>query len=301
MLPRESQDARTKMLDNFPPEIDLDFYRAIYEDLRAFSDQELHQHYLDYGRNEGRTASPAVSRDGFVRFIADYESALEIGPFNRPILSGPGIKYFDVLTTDELRARAISLGENAEGVPNIDFVSRSADLKNVSGAFDVVLSSHCIEHQPNLVKHLGDVENLLCPGGCYCLIIPDCRYCFDHFIAPSTIADVLEAQYEKRQRHTLAKVIEHRALTCHSVPLRHWQKDSGEPNLNAQSIRDAIQEWENAQGDYVDVHAWQFTPLTFRQIISLLNELGLTNLSAARVYDTPFAVGEFCAVLQKAS
>ena len=287
------------MLQNFPPEIDLEFYRAAYSDLREHSRQDLYQHYKDHGCREGRAASPAVARKNFVSCISNYQAALEIGPFNRPLLSGRNVKYFDVLSAEELKARAVDLGVSSEGVPHIDFVSKSGSVEKISGVFDVVLSSHCIEHQPNLIKHLCDVEHLLRPEGCYCLIIPDFRYCFDHFIPPSTIADVLEARYENRERHTLGKVIEHRALTCHNDPPRHWERDSGQPGVSLSSIRAALKEWENARGAYIDVHAWQFAPHTFRQIICLLNELGFSNLKAARVYDTPYAAGEFCAVLYK--
>jgi SAM-dependent methyltransferase len=287
------------MVENFPPEFDPAFYRATYSDLNLHSDQDLLLHYETYGRREGRCASPAVSRKNFLSFIADYENALEIGPFNRPLLSGPKVKYFDVLGAEELKTRAINIGESPEKVPNIHFVCKSGRLKEVSAGFDVVVSSHCIEHQPDLVRHLCEVERLLCSGGCYCLIIPDCRYCFDHFLEPSNIAEILDAHYQKREQHTLASVIEHRALTCHNVPQRHWVDDSGAPNLSAETLKTAIQEWEDARGQYIDVHAWQFTPRSFRQILSLLNELKFTTLAAARVYDTPFGNCEFCAVLHK--
>src|SRR5215471_4347254 len=262
----------SSMVENFPSEFDPVFYRASYPDLSKHSEEDLRLHYDTYGRQEGRCATSAVPREKFLSFITNYENALEIGPFNRPILSRPRVKYFDVLATEELKARAINLGQGPEGVPPIDFVSSSGSLKEVSPGFDVVVSAHCIEHQPDLIKHLCEVERLLCSGGCYCLIIPDCRYCFDHFLAPSNIADILDAHFEKRKKHTLASVIEHRALTCHNDPQRHWDGDSGPQNLDAQTVNNAIREWQDADGAYVDVHAWQFTPQTFRQIVSLLNE-----------------------------
>jgi SAM-dependent methyltransferase len=289
------------MLHGLPPEFDPKFYRSSYADLRELSDVDLRLHYETYGRNEGRCATPAVPRDNFVSIISEFENALEIGPLNRPILSGPKVRYFDVLTTSELKMRAATLGESPEGVPQIDFVSMSGSLADLPKGFDIVVSSHCIEHQPDLVRHLSEVENLLCPDGCYCLIIPDCRYCFDHFIAPSTIARVLEAYDEKRQLHTLASLIEHRVLTCHNDPLKHWESDSGERNLSVRSIEATLREWESWRGQYIDVHAWQFTPSTFREIVSLLNGLKLTSLTAERVYDTPFGGMEFFAILRRAS
>ena len=111
------------MIDKFPPEFDSAFYRATYPDLREHSDEDLRLHYENYGRGEGRCASPAVSRNNFLSFLAHYENALEIGPFNRPLLSGPNVKYFDVLATEELKSRAISLGDNPEKVPAITLLA----------------------------------------------------------------------------------------------------------------------------------------------------------------------------------
>ncbi len=58
-------------------------------------------------------------------------------------------------------------------------------------------------------------------------------------------------------------------------------------------------EHEAARGGYVDVHAWQFTPATFREVMGALAAIGLVGLTCERVYDTPFGSNEFTAVLRK--
>lgn len=201
----------------FPPSLDLKFYRSQNQDLRSFSDFQLKEHYVNFGRREGRLASPAASRPGFVEILLGIVPALEIGPFDRPLLSPDRAKFFDVLPGELLKLRASSLSDrNPATVPNIDYHSPTGDLTIVQEKFALVASSHSIEHAPDLVQHLKQIEQLLETGGCYAALIPDCRYCFDHYLSESNIAEVLEAHFEGRKTHTLASVIEHRALTTHN-------------------------------------------------------------------------------------
>jgi hypothetical protein len=130
------------------------------------------------------------------------------------------------------------------------------------------------------------------------LFIPDKRYCFDHFIPESTIADILDAQ--GRKIHTLRSVIEHRAMVTHNEPARHWMADHGAPAMavNAATIKLAHDEFEAARGTYIDVHAWQFTPMSFEANMGLLNSLGLIELRVDRLYPTMRWHNEFSAVLR---
>jgi hypothetical protein len=96
-------------------------------------------------------------------------------------------------------------------------------------------------------------------------------------------------------------VIEHRALTTHNDPVRHWAGDHGQPHSAAgiASIQAAMQEHANANGGYIDVHAWQFTPSTFRLITQQLHDLGLSLLRPTRVFETPRPEMEFCAIMTR--
>jgi SAM-dependent methyltransferase len=281
-----------------PPEIDNAVCRRHNSDLARMSDRELATHYDVHGREEGRTVSSGQSRTWFATHLP-VSDCLEIGPFDCPFLKGERVRYFDLMDRNGLASRAAQLGRRGQP-PEIDYVSSSGDLGIVGDSlFDVVFSAHVVEHQPDLIHHFNEVARILRHGGIYVAIIPDKRYCFDHFIRESTIADVLDAHAMKARSHRLKSVIEHRALTCHNDSSRHWAGDHGVQRDCVESTRAAIREYETAQGGYVDVHAWQFQPVQFRELTEHLVQLGLSSLRPIRVYGTVRNQLEFIAVLQR--
>ena len=143
-----------------------------------------------------RLVGQRASRAGIVKAAQACESVLEIGPFHAPALSGPGVAYFDLQPTDALIARVRDYGLPTSRVPKIDYSEPTGDLSVIDRRFDAVFSSHCIEHQPSLIRHLTQVSNVLHPGGAYYLIVPDKRYCFDHYLPLSTLGGVIEAHHE---------------------------------------------------------------------------------------------------------
>lgn len=285
---------------DLPDEFDLQVYRANNSDIQYMSDAELIIHFNNHGINEGRVCSSASTRRGFLAAIPQDKNCLELGPFCNPLLTRDNVKYFDVLDQNSLRERARFIGISDEKCPCIDFVSPVGDLSIVQETFDVVFSSHTVEHQPDLVKHLRDVCDCLNFGGRYMMIIPDKRFCFDHFICPSTIADVLAAYSEQRKTHTAKSFFEHRVLLTHNDPVRHWNGDNFDPALlqTRERIFSASKEWAERDDRYIDVHAWQFTPDSFRNIIEILNEVGLITLKLEKLYPTVRGGIEFYAALR---
>lgn len=285
---------------DLPLEFDPQFYRATNPDLAAFDAAALADHYDRFGRAEGRSASPAATREGLVALLPPELSALEIGPFCWPVLKGPNVRYMDVLDQTGLIKRAQEIGASTASSVPIDYVSPNGNLSIIDRKFGVVFSAHCIEHQPDLIFHLGQVSKLLESGGAYFLVIPDKRYCFDYFIAESTIADVIDAHARSPKAHSLKSIIEHRALTTHNDTARHWIGDHGRPRIETDagaSLRYALNEAEKARGGYVDVHAWQFTPESFRLLITALAAHGFSRLTVSRVYQSVRDRSEFCAIL----
>jgi SAM-dependent methyltransferase len=287
---------------SFPPEFDPQFYRTSHPDLGNFSDKELASHYIDQGISEGLWGSPYMAKENFLELLADDKSILEIGPFFSPCLKGKGVKYFDVLDRAGLERRATESHLPTENIPDvIHFVSPNGDLAIVDEQFDALFSSHCIEHQPNLIRHLIDASFILKPGGLFFLVIPDKRFCFDHFLPESTIADALDAD-DGRQTHTLKSIVEHWALTTHNDSKRHWAGDHDYPeNEDARlaKVRKAVDAFTNSGGNYIDVHAWHFTPSSFQTLIEGLHRLGRTVFKPIRVFNTPKDRLEFCAILSK--
>nr|WP_051205402.1 hypothetical protein [Salinimicrobium xinjiangense] len=118
-------------------------------------------------------------------------------------------------------------------------------MKIINEKFDNVVSSHCIEHQPDLIQHLNDVSQILFPEGKYYLIIPNKRYCFDHFNCESKLEDVLNAHEEKRIKHSLRSVITHRlSMQTHNDPFMHWKGNHGERSGDLGIIKQALSEFK---------------------------------------------------------
>lgn len=304
-----TENSNTRQMESTPSEfaalplsIDFEFYRKQNSDLQSMTDDDLASHYKTHGKTEGRITHSLALRKHLTARVLRASSILEIGPFCNPAIRGPNVKYFEVLDQAALIERAKIQNYKIEAVPVIHFLSSTGDLAVVDENFQCCFSSHVIEHQPDLVRHLQQVERILTDGGEYCLIIPDQRYCFDHYLKPSTIADVLNAYHTQRKVHDFKSIIEHIALTTHNEPARHWQGDHGEPNTPEHQmarVNNAIKTHKEAKGGYVDVHAWQFTPDSFYQIITVLNLMGLINLEPVHVFDTPHGLFEFTVVLKK--
>ena len=280
-------------------------YKTKYKDLENINDELLEKHYEECGKNEGRICSKISNRSELIKYIDIKKlKCLEIGPFDCPNLIGKDVKYFDVLDQDSLKKRALELNRNGK-VPFIDYINSKGDLKIISEKFDLVLSCHSIEHQLNLIQHLKDVSELLNDNGYYVLIIPDKRYCFDHFLKESTIADIIHQHTNESKLHSIKSVIEHRGLTCHNDSVRHWNNDHGYQNYisNKNLIASSINEYQNSisNNKYLDVHSLQFTPDSFKIIINLLNQLNYIDLVIKNTYNTIRNSSEFFVILKKES
>lgn len=240
---------------------------------------------------------PPLSRSAFISSIPTG-SVLEIGPFNSPITSGPDVEYFDILDSAKLRDRAVGIGRDPSRIPHIDHVSEHGDLSVVQKQFVSVVSCHAIEHQPDLIAHLKQVERLLLPGGRYFVIAPDRRFSFDNTVRPSKFDDVVAAR--GRIVHTPESILAHQLETTHNDAGLHWIGLHGRPSIDPKRTEQAHQNAERAiAGEYIDVHAWILAPSEFRMIVDELWARDLIGLRPVAVYETPLGSPEYCAVLER--
>ncbi|GGE09847.1 hypothetical protein GCM10011529_15210 [Polymorphobacter glacialis] len=245
--------------------------------------------------------APPTTRADFLAGIDTAGSVLEIGPFDCPQFEGTNVSYFDVLDQNDLKQRAIAHGRSPDRCPPIDFVSYNGDLRIVDRKFHTIFSSHVIEHQPDLIAHLQAVRNILALGGQYLMIVPDKRFCFDHFIPETTIAEVIDAATQART-HSARSVLLHSLFTTHNSAISHWLGFHGKkPRSNReQSEIDAAmtEQKHSADGEYVDVHAWYFTPEGFLDVMRALATTQLIRLIPVRVHQTAVFDQEFFVVMQ---
>jgi|SRR5215469_697011 len=240
-----------------------------------------------------------MDRSKFLRSLVHIcGCGLEIGPSYNPVVtkaSGARVEILDHASTEEIRAKYRSVSNvDTNQIEDVDFVMDGRRMRDVVGkqsAYDYIIASHVIEHTPDMVSFLQDCEWLLKTGGRLLLAVPDKRFCFDVYRPTSTTGDVLQAFLEQRKRHTPGKAFDHVSSIANLTP-------EGERVL-AHSLTDAYSLFTAMQSsnDYHDVHAWQYTPSSFRLILQDLNALGVLELREAEFHDT---VGlEFYSVLSR--
>lgn len=280
--------------------IDEDFYKNHYNDLSGFSDQEAVQHYQNHGYIEGRICSSIAKREDLINIVKG-DKILEIGPFDHPLLKGSNIIYADIDDKDGLIAKAKELKSPFNQVPEIDYVISDGSLKSISDKFDAIISAHNIEHHPNLIGHLCEAAELLNEGGKYYLIIPDSKHCFDASLNITEIGEIIEANEMGRKNHSLNSVIKHYAMTSHNNSIEYWRENENNKfyPLDAERIKNAVAMFKNSSGNYIDAHAWQFSPLSFSKIINCLIEMQYIPFKKVIVNGPVYGLHEFTAILYK--
>ena len=183
----------------------------------------------------------------------------------------------------------------------IDFVGPSASEKYIPHKYSLIVSSHVVEHQIDLLKHFQDISGLLIPGGIYIALIPDLRYCFDHFQNPSTFVEVMVAHFDKQSNNSLKNFLDDRLLTSHNMTIDYWRNIAGQQKLEllgVNAIYAYVNEYLNAR-EYLDVHAWKFTPRSFHSIVDTLSRLKLINLELKQIAATFPGNNEFWVVFER--
>ena len=100
---RKRDKGNAGKIPNIPLPFEAWAYRVINPELESLSDEELLAHYESSGKINGLRCHQVVDRLAFVNLIPASIHTLEIGPYARPLLSGPNVKYVDVYSTKELK------------------------------------------------------------------------------------------------------------------------------------------------------------------------------------------------------
>lgn len=250
---------------------------------------------------------PSLRQRYVARYAPKAGPGLEIGPSHSPLApkaEGFHVEILDHAAAPELRAKYRNAGVNIDHIEDVDFVWRGKSLPETigrRGCYDWIIASHVIEHAPDLAGFLIDCEALLQEAGRLILVIPDKRYCFDHFQSLTSTGDVLDAHQLGRIRPSPGRVFDHFANATGKGRDRvlAWHRHAPGAMQLVHSLENARDAWRCAQIDdeYVDVHNWRFTPESFGLVIDDLRDLGLLELG---ITDGPTgAAGEFCACLQR--
>ena len=167
-----------ELADPFPPNFDPELYSKRYLSKVPEGTSLDWQHYDEFGKPNGwKCTAGQKIRAHINQFVDEFvHPSLEIGPFCNPMLVGnpEKIRYFDVLDYDALKKRAVNIGYPIKKKNlTIHYIDPHGDLNRIpdAGPFSMVTSSHCIEHQLDLVRHFKAVSRLLVDGGYYVILV----------------------------------------------------------------------------------------------------------------------------------
>jgi hypothetical protein len=225
---------------------------------------------------------------------------VEIGALDKPLVTRDmgEILYVDHADTATLRKKyQQDSGVRADAIVDVDGVWGANTLLDAVGGrkVDYVLASHVIEHVPDLITWLNELESILAPGGQIRLAIPDMRYTFDCLRRETVFSDVLTAYIARARRPMPREVMD---FICNAADVRTdllWHKPANRAvNRRLYTFADAAQLGEaTMRGEYHDVHCWTFTPASFARLMNEIGAAGLSNLACRTFTDTAIGDMEF--------
>ncbi|MBA3486366.1 MAG: hypothetical protein H0T88_04090 [Lysobacter sp.] len=216
---------------------------------------------------------------------------IEIGPSYDPVApkrDGYNVEIIDYTDRVGLVEKYKPLPIDTSVIEEVDHVwggQSYAELTGKPGHYDWVIASHMIEHSPDLVGFLKNCAGILTERGVLSLAVPDKRYCFDRFRPNSSISQVIDAHLIGRTISSPGNVADFYLNT-----IRHGGRVSWSEQLATETEfphiefihDDGLAESEmrkvQLENTYVDVHAWCFTPSSFRLMIQDVGDLGLQPL-----------------------
>ena len=222
----------------------------------------------------------------------------------------------DYFSNEELLENYRNTYAYREGLQHIDYVVKEKKYKEViNEKFDLIYSSHNIEHLPCLINGLNNWSDILNENGLVFLGIPDYSYVFDRYKNPTTIFDVLRNYYEKVKKPPPFTILESKYLNAHNDTGAHWREmpenrfhllrqNEDFFNSKIETIVNDIKEIEELylnNEKYIDSHCWKFSPWNFKNIMDIIYKSKLCNLKLIRCYNTIQGHNEFFAILQKIS
>jgi Methyltransferase domain len=221
-----------------------------------------------------------------LRMIDKKKIGLEIGPSHNPLApkkKGFNVHIIDHMNKEQLIEKYTRHNVDLDSIEEVDFIWNGQSYAQLTGKtnyYNWIIASHVIEHTPDLITFLKQCEEVLNEDGILSLAIPDIRFHFDYFRPITGISKVIDAYFGKNVIHTAGTAVEYHINCSVRGGQIAWAEGNVEEFALLYSREVAYNEMQKVikQGEYLDIHAWSFTPTSFRLMIQDLNDLGFISL-----------------------
>jgi Methyltransferase domain len=252
---------------------------------------------------KSRERSCMDRKEKILKHIDLSGEGIEIGPGYNPVVpkrEGFKVHSIDHMCKEDLVRKYSVHQVDTENIEDVDFVWHGepyAELTGKKNYYDWIIASHLIEHTPDLIGFLNDCDTIIKDTGVISLVIPDKRYCFDHFRPITSIARIIDSHLQKNTNHTPGTAVEYYLNSVLKGGVIAWSPCCSGEYEPRHSLEEAVAEFESGSNgkDYVDFHNWCFVPHSFRLMIHDLYNLGLIPFKEVDFYLTEGH--EFFAVL----
>lgn len=241
-------------------------------------------------------AHPEPERQARVLTLIDPSGGrgVELGPSFSPFVtkaSGADITIVDHADAATLRAKYQVHGVDLLAIEEVDVIWAGGSLREAlaeRAPFDYVIASHFLEHVADPLRFLEDCYELLRPGGVLSLVLPDHRYCFDALRPPTTLGQWYDAREGARTTHSPGSVLDHCLHAVHRAGSIAWLPGAAAPLEAVHGIDHVAHMLQvvDKGDDFVDVHAWTFTPESFRALLINASLLDLCRFEIAHEIGT---------------
>jgi SAM-dependent methyltransferase len=234
---------------------------------------------------------------------------IEVGPSISPIApKGEGWRTTVVDHADADTLRRKYAKETTDRIEEVDIVWNGGALHDQfpaesHGTYDLIIASHVIEHLLDPIGLFMSADRLLSPSGKLALAVPDKRLCFDALRPVSSVGQFLAAHLHPSRKHRVASVYDSVAYAVQrpdeaEVAWTKWMRPSIGLIAAPFEVNHLCATYDEAEGDYLDVHAWTFTPASFDLLVFELRAMGRTGWTI-KARAEPGRV-EFLVVLERA-
>jgi 2-polyprenyl-3-methyl-5-hydroxy-6-metoxy-1,4-benzoquinol methylase len=226
--------------------------------------------------------------------IDKKQIGIEIGPSHAPLApkkKGFNVHIIDHMNKDQLIKKYTGHNVDLNSIEEVDFIwsgQSYAQLTGKTNYYDWVIASHVIEHTPDLITFLKQCEEVLKEDGVLSLVVPDIRFHFDYFRPVTGISKVIDAYFEKNVIHTAGTAAEYHLNCSVRGGQIAWEQGNMKEFELLYSPEDSYNQMQKVikQKEYLDLHAWSFTPTSFRLLIQDLNDLKFISLKVVIFFPT---------------